>query len=136
MDINKVWISGIAKSKPVLTKLPSQTNICSFTMCVTEEFYDKHNNKKERPSHIVVEALGKNAQAAVDKVEIGKRFQVEGYLREENSGGISSLRIRAFVINDDHQDNKASMLKAIDIVSNSQNLEDAVEKLKEALHKD
>lgn len=135
MDINKVWISGTAMSQPTISKLPSQTDICSFTMCVVEEFSDKNGNSKERPTHIVVEALGKSAHSAMNKIRLGKRFFIEGYLREEVQSGVSIIRLRAFVINED-KPNQSSLKLALSILKKAPSLEEAIKKVEEEIKKD
>jgi single-stranded DNA-binding protein len=104
-------------------------------MCVVEEFTDRHGTPKERPSHIVVEALGKSAESAMQKIVSGKRYFIEGYLREETQNGTSVIRLRAFVINED-KPNLASLKQALSIVKAAHSLEEAVSKLEEASKKE
>lgn len=137
MDINKVWLSGVVVTEPQLSELSESTPICSFSMQVNEKFTNREDRIHLKPNIIRVEALGRSAKKVMDSVVHGKRYHVEGYLRQDFIQGEDQYRVRAFaVIPDESLDQiqyKEGLKKALGIVKKSVNREAAIERLKTIL---
>lgn len=137
MDVNKVWVSGTATTQPVLTRLKSNTQFASFSIQVNERFIDRRQQVVLRPSTFIVEAFGKAAETAVERVQKGQRYTVDGYLRSESPDSGRDVRVRAYVIyKDDTQETRVreeGLKEALDILSTSRDLETAKKKLEDLL---
>lgn len=138
MDINKVWLSGVVITKPVLTKLSSQVPSCSFRLQVTERYVNKRNEDLSRQNIITIESLGRSAERVAETIKQGSRYTVDGYIRVDVSGdGSESIRIRSFAIYpDETSDNivyKEGIKQALEILSKSKNLESAKEALEQII---
>jgi single-stranded DNA-binding protein len=137
MDINKVWLSGVVVTEPQLSEISGSTPICAFSMQVNEKFTNRHDQVHLKPNIIRVEALGRAAKKAMDTVVHGKRYHIEGYLRQDFLEGDEQYRVRVFaVIPDESLDQiqyKEGLKKALGIVKNSVDRESAIEKLKKIL---
>jgi single-stranded DNA-binding protein len=133
MDINKVWISGIALTQPILTKLPSSTPIASFILQVSEHFITNSSHDAARINCFEIETLGKSANKTMDKVRQGQRYIIDGYLRENSADGRQRVKVRTFAIYPDktyenfvfHQ----GVEQAVKILKKSRDLKTALETL-------
>jgi single-stranded DNA-binding protein len=136
-DINKVWVSGLVVTRPVLTRLTSRTMSAVFHIQVNEKFVDRNGHTQYRPSTFIVESLGKSAEATAEKVKVGSRYTVDGYLREEAGEGGGKIKIRTFAVYpDESQDSiihKEGIKAALDILEKSADKASAVKTLEELL---
>lgn len=98
MDVNKVWLSGLVVSRPILTRINSKTPFSTFNLQVNEKFKDRGGHDKIKPNIFRIESLGRSAELTAEKVIEGQRFHVEGYLREDNRDGETEVRVRTFVV--------------------------------------
>ncbi len=135
-DVNKVWISGVVVSRPVLTQLSSKTPLTSFNICVNEEFV-QNGVPSVRENIVTVESLGKAAEKNLHFVKLGQRYQIDGYLRVDNFDGKNVMRIRTYAIYNDNTSESLVYKKAVsqilDILGKSRDLESAKTTLKEIL---
>ena len=135
MDINKVWLSGLAVSNPILTRLQSKTPQSSFTIQVNEEFNDSMNNKQQKSNLIQIESLGKKAEITLDKVKQGARYMIDGYLRRDVIDGVEKVRVRSFAVYpDDSQDTfkyKEGIQQALEILKRSRDIPSAIKMLED-----
>lgn len=128
MDINKVWLSGLVISRPVLTKVGNnETPLTSFNMQVNEKFKDRGGNDRIKPNIIRIESLGRSAEKAAEKVVQGQRFFIDGYVREDNRDGMSDVRVRTLGICEEDSDGAVQF---------RQGLKQALEILKKASSSD
>jgi len=98
-DINKTLLTGVAETRPVLTHLPhTNTSLCYFTLRVEERFVSAKNITHIRPNYIRIESLGRQASEVFDKVKVGARFLIDGYLRQDNkeSDGCDLVKVRSY----------------------------------------
>jgi len=136
MDTNKVWLSGVVLTQPVLTKLPtSKTLFSAFTLRVLEQFRDRDGNPQTKPNDIRIESLGKSADKVQRTVKQGQRFAVEGYLRHDIIDGQGVVRVRSFIIYpDDSHDSlvfRRGLEQALKILNQSRDLPSAIERIKQ-----
>lgn len=138
MDINKIILTGVAETRPVLSTLPqSGTPICSFTVRVDERFINNKSHVSTRPNFFRIESLGKQARVTYDKVQAGSRYLIDGYLRQENSSSdhIDIVKIRSFgVIPDQTMEAhhyKRGLATAVSILAKSRSIDEALKVLKE-----
>lgn len=135
MDINKVWLSGLAVSNPTLTRLPSKTPQSSFILQVNEEFNDSLGDKKQKSNLIQIESLGKKAEITLEKIKQGARYMVDGYLRRDVVEGVEKVRVRSFAVYpDDSQDTfkyKEGIQQALEILKRSRDIPSAIKMLEE-----
>jgi primosomal replication protein N len=129
-DTNKVWLGGIAASRPVLTKLPGKgLPICWFDLLVREDFKSKGQPSAHHMT-IRIEALGKQADRVFTEVLEGQRYKVDGYLRWDEEG---AFRIRAFAVYPDDSDEakayEEGLRSALAIVAKSVDIKAAAEAL-------
>lgn len=129
MDLNKVFLTGIVESEPVLVSMPgSGTPMCYFTIRVDEKFLADGKNWVTRPNYFRVECLGKQATSSFKKVKFGGRYFVDGYLRQENSAAtrIDVVKIRSYGVVLDHTPEshhyKLGLKKALAIISMQKDL--------------
>lgn len=136
-DINKVWISGVAVTAPVLTQLGSKTPFTTFILQVNEQFLDGNRNVRIKPNMIRVESLGKSAHATAEKVKQGKRYQVDGYLRQDRRDGQDDIRIRTFAVyreeSVDCVNYNEGLKQALEVLKRSPNLQAAMATLEELM---
>jgi single-stranded DNA-binding protein len=136
-DINKVWLSGLAVTTPILTQLGSKTPFSTFTLQVNEQYLDNNRNVRIKPNLIRVESLGKGAQLTAEKVRQGRRYQLDGYIRQDLRDNIEEVRVRTFTIY--HEDSidsvnyNAGIRQALDVLRRSRDLETAASMLEELL---
>lgn len=136
-DINKVWLSGLVVSQPILTKLASRTPFTSFTMQVNERFLDRNGNPQLKPNLVRVESLGKSAESTAQRVKQGARFSVDGYLRQDVIDGVEQIRVRSFAVYPDDSaevvNYKEGLKQAIDVLRRSRDLPTAIKQLEELI---
>lgn len=132
-DINKVWLSGLVITPPTLTKISEKTPLASFTLQVNERFRDRTGQAQVKPNLIRLEALGKNAESVADRVKEGKRYVVDGYLRQDRYGESDEIRVRTFAVYPDESAEDASyregLNQALKILLNSRDLATAIQKM-------
>jgi primosomal replication protein N len=140
MDINKVFMTGVAETAPVLTTLPqTKTPLCYFTLRVEERFMSNKSVPSVRANYFRVESLGRQAESSYNKVKQGGRYLVDGYLRQENSSinRIDHVKIRSFgIIVDPSTDSrlyKNGLEQALEILNSSKDLAGAITSIKELL---
>lgn len=133
MDINKVWLSGQAVTRPILSRLSSKTMISTFQLQVNESFNGKDGTVQTKPSILIIESLGKMAESTLDRVVVGSRYTIDGYLRQEGS----TVRVRTFAVYPDKSvdgiSHKEGIKVALRILSNSDNIETAMNALEALL---
>jgi single-stranded DNA-binding protein len=136
-DINKVWLSGLAVTTPILTQLGSKTPFSTFTLQVNEQYLDNNRNVRVKPNLIRVESLGKGAQLTADKVRQGRRYQLDGYIRQDLRDNIEEVRVRTFTIYAEESiesvNYNAGIRQALDVLRRSRDLETAASMLEELL---
>lgn len=136
-DINKVWLSGVVVSQPVLTKLSSKTPYAHFSLQVNERFVDKSGIVQLKPNIIRVESLGKSAETTLIKVKQGARFTVDGYLRQDTIDNTDVIRVRTFAVYPDESSEttsfKEGLKQALQIIKKSRDLNSAAEKIEELI---
>lgn len=136
-DINKVWVSGLVVTQPILTKLASKTPFTTFTLQVNESFLDRFGNKQTKSNLIKIESLGKSAEQTAYKVKQGTRFSVDGYLRQDIIEGVDVTRIRSFAIYPDDSSEvfnyKEGLKQALEVLRKSRDMRTAVALLEDLL---
>jgi len=134
-DINKVWLSGLVVSQPVLTRLSSKTPFTTFTIQVNERFVDRGGSVQLKPNLIRVESLGKSAETTAERVRQGARFSVDGYLRQDVVDGMEQIRVRSFAVYPDDSvetvNYKEGLKQAIEVLKKSRDLPSALKQLEE-----
>lgn len=105
-NINKVIMSGRAGNTPRLQTLSNGTQLCYFSLSVTEKWETQDGQPMERNNWFKIEVLGKNADAAFNKVKKNNWYLIDGYLRHEKfEENKSIVKIRAYSV---------KLLKAVD----------------------
>ena len=140
MDINKVFMTGVAETAPVLTTLPqTRTPLCYFTLRVEERFTSNKAIPTVRVNYFRIESLGRQAEFSYNRVKRGCRYLVDGYLRQENSvsNRIDHVKVRSFgIIADPSADNRVytkGLEEALAILATSTDLAAAITSIKELL---
>jgi primosomal replication protein N len=140
VDINKILLTGIAETAPVLTTLPqTRTPLCYFTLRVEERFITNKSTPSVRPNYFRIESLGRQAESSYQKVKQGGRYLVDGYLRQEHStpNRIDHIKVRSFgILADPTLDNKTyqrGLEEALNILASSSDLAGAISAIKELL---
>lgn len=140
MDINKVWLSGLVVTQPVMTRQKHvTTTIVNFTLQCNEKFVDKRGNPQVKTNLIRIECLGKTAEQAIERVKEGQRYVVDGYVRQDSYEDGENVRIRAFAVypedsaTSDHY--YEGVKQAIHVLKNSRDKNAALEKLADILKK-
>lgn len=99
MDVNKTTHIGTASTNPTFTTLGNKkTPISIFTLKVKESWLDRDGNEKSRDNLIKIEALGSKAHWVKANVRAGKRYSVDGYIRQEEINGKEDTKVRVFHI--------------------------------------
>jgi single-stranded DNA-binding protein len=136
-DINKVWVSGLVVTQPILTKLASKTPFTTFTLQVNETFLDRFGSRQTKSNLLKIESLGKSAEQTAQKVKQGARFSVDGYLRQDVIDGADTTRIRSFAIYPDDSSEvinyKEGLRQALEVLRKSRDMRSAVTLLEELL---
>lgn len=141
MDINKVFMTGVAETAPVLTTLPqTKTPLCYFTLRVEERFTSNRSVPTIRANYFRVESLGRQAEFSYNKVKKGGRYLVDGYLRQENSTSnrIDHVKVRSFgIIADpscDNMEQQKGLELALSVLSSSNDLAEAITQIQEMIN--
>lgn len=139
-DINKVWLSGLAVTQPVFTKLNQKTPLTYFTLQVNERFTDRDGNQQVRPNLVRIECLGKAAEITAEKVRQGQRYTVDGYVRQDVFDGKELVRVRTFAVYPDESADAISfqdgIRQALKVLKTSRDIEAASERLEALLVKE
>ncbi len=137
MDINKVWMSGLVVKNPTLQRLGSSTPITNFVLKVRETFKNASGKKNSHISYFPIESLGRSTEKVMDTVKKGSRFMVDGYLRQDQVGNNSNIRVRTYAVYPDEsldtENYLSGLSQALHILENSADLEHAKDKLTELL---
>lgn len=141
MDINKILLTGVCDTNPVLSELPqTRTPICYFTLKVCERFISDKKVSVTRPNYFKIETLGKQAEACYHKLKNGARYLVDGYLRQENNqpGKMDIVKVRTFgVIEDPSADTyqyKQGLRKALALLRMSKDIGQTIKVLEEVIN--
>ena len=138
MDTNKVWLTGLAITEPILTKISGKTDSASFILQVNESFTDANKRSKCHQNTFTVEVLGKKALVIKNTIKRGIRYNIEGFLRSEY-GNSGNYTVRAFAVTEirDHSRKfyAQGLEQAMDILRSSNSLESAQEGLLELIER-
>lgn len=96
--INKVWLNGVVHTQPRIRNISERTKATSFTMAIVEQWESRDGDQRNHRNEVVVEVLGRDAQAAFDNLNPGDWVSVDGYLRSDYYRGKSSLSVRVYNI--------------------------------------
>ena len=72
--------------------------ILTFTLKVTEKFELADGTPASHSNFFMFEALGRHAETYYKDLKLGRKYQVNGYLRHDNVDGEDKVRIRCFNI--------------------------------------
>ena len=97
-DINFTIHTGELTSEPKIHVLKNSKKILTFTLRVTEKFELADGSPGAHTNFFTFEALGRHADTYFRELVIGRRYQINGYLRHDNIGGVDKVRIRCFNI--------------------------------------
>ena len=130
MDINKVWLSGLCVSQPIITKPNGKTPLASFSFQVNEQYIDGQGIPKVKPNVLRIEGLGRAAEAVMEKVQQGLRYYIDGYMRQDLRDDGEFLKVRIFSIaREDSGDGAVytqALRQALEIMERSRDLETAI----------
>lgn len=133
MDLNKISLSGLAVSGPLLTK-SGKTAFATFNLQVNEQYVDSAGMTKIRSNILRIEGFGRAADNIMSKVQSGLRYYVDGYIRQDLWEGKEDIKVRIFsVTREDSGDGAVYMQglkQALDILERSRDLDSAIEKLR------
>lgn len=93
-DINKVWLSGVATSEPVIIRVPGKIPMATFELNVAEQWSDREGRPASRGSKITIEGVGQSVEKIASIVKKGTRYSVDGFIRADDHG----FRVRVFSI--------------------------------------
>lgn len=130
-DVNKVWLSGVAGSKPVLSRLPGKgLPLCWFSLLIRED-YQSRGAAQAAYTSVRVEALGQQSDKVFSAVLEGQRYKVDGYLKTLDNGNIV---VRAFSVVKDDSDEARSyeegLRAALGVLMQSVDVKSAAEDLR------
>lgn len=133
MDINKVWLSGLVVSQPIISKPNARTPTAVFNFQVNEQYIDGQGITKIRSNILRVEGLGKAAQGIMEKVQHGLRYYIDGYIRQDQHEDGESVKVRIFSVYKEDTGDGAIYLQALrqalDIMKRSRDIGTAIETL-------
>lgn len=137
-DINKVWLSGVVVTQPVLTQLSSKVPFTSFLLQVNEQYKDYTGRLILKPNIIKIESLGKSAETTVVRVKKGGRYTVDGYIRQDSDDTHDFFRVRIFAIYPDESNEQGvyqnGLKQALSILKASKDVASAMGKIEELLN--
>jgi single-stranded DNA-binding protein len=137
MDINKVWLSGLVVSRPILTRPHTKAPIAAFRIQVNEEYTNHSGVAKVKPNIILVEALGRASAGVMEKVQLGLRYYIDGYIRQDVVDGAESMKVRLFAVYREETGDGAvysqALRQTLEILKRSRDLSSAVGTLEELL---
>lgn len=136
MDINKVWLTGLAISDPIQTKLNARTPATTFLLQCMERFESRSGRVNHHANVILVESLGSHSNIVMERVKKGLRYQVEGYLRVDQSDK-NRFCVRTFSVTREPDDSSRmyadGLRAALETLRLCRNKEVAVEELHKML---
>lgn len=134
MDLNKVALSGLATTSPILTRSNGRTSFAAFSLQVNEQYVDSGGMTKIRSNQIRIEGFGKAAENIMNKVQSGLRYYIDGYIRQDLRDDREEVRVRIFSIaREDSGDGAVYMQglkQALEILERSRDMDTAIEKLR------
>jgi len=135
MDLNKVSLSGLAVSQPIMTKPPTnRAAFASFSLQVNEQYIDSAGTTKVRSNILRVEGFGKSAESIMSRVQSGLRYYVDGYIRQDQREDRDEVKVRVFSITrEDSGDGTVYMQglrQALEIIEQCRDKDTAVDKLR------
>lgn len=142
MDINRVWLSGLAVSQPVLTSASGKTPLASFNLQVNEQYIDSQGVTKSRSNIIRIEGLGRAATSIMEKVHHGVRYSIEGYIRQDiftrsKEEATEDFKVRVFAVAKDGSGDGAQydegLRQALGLLEKSRDKDAALESLRRLL---
>lgn len=132
-DVNRVWLSGVVTTDPVMTSVGYETPSTTFILKVDEDFIDRSGNKRSKSNFITIESLGKWAAKTKSIAIRGKRIWIEGYIRQDRIDEQDRIRVRIFAIYNDQSDTNKSHIEgakaALDLARKSWDLNSAIESI-------
>lgn len=141
MDINKVWISGLAVSQPIITRVPGiRAQLAYFTMQVNERYHTPEKQVRVHVNFVRVEGLGRAAEQIMEKVRPGVRYMIDGYLRHDSKEWGDEFKVRIFAIYRDESDEtvlyKDGLKAALRVLKRSADIGAASKELESLLKED
>lgn len=137
MDINKVWLSGLCVSQPVITRPSGKTPLAAFNFQVNEQYTNGQGVPKVRPNILRVEGVGRAAEAIMERVQEGLRYYVDGYIRQDVRDDGEFLKIRIFSITKDDSGDGAvysqALRQALEVMGKSRDLDAAIVTVREMI---
>ena len=138
MDMNKVWLSGLAITQPILTKLGGKTPFTTFTLQVNERFNDRDGKRCIKPNLLKIESLGRSAATTVSKVKEGMRYVVDGYLRQDSGDEGDYTRVRSFAVYKEDSETTSHYIEglrqALEVMHRSRNIDSAKKVLEDLIN--
>lgn len=137
-DLNKTTHIGTAVTNPSYINIGGTTPAIVFTLKVRENWKNKRGERQYKDNVFQVEVLGRNAFWAKENVMAGGRYHVDGYLRSDLINGAEEIRIRAFNVQEEENEEAKLALKeglregltrAKALVTNSDDVKGALAKL-------
>lgn len=136
MDINKVWLTGLAISDPTQTKLNSRTPATTFLLQCVERFESRSGKVNHHANVILIESLGSHSNMVMERVRKGVRYQIEGYLRVDQADK-NRFCVRTFSVTREPDDSSRmyadGLRAALEALRLSRNKEMAIEELHKML---
>ena len=134
-DVNRVWLSGVVATEPIMTCVGYETPSTTFILKVDEEFVDRSGKQRFKSNFITVESLGKWAAKTNGLAIQGKRLWVEGYIRQDRVDDKDRVRVRTFALYNDSSDSSKSHIEgakaALDLVRKSWDLNAAIKSIEQ-----
>jgi len=96
--INKVWLSGKVHTQPRIRKISEKTKATSFILATMESWESRNGDAREHRNEILVEVLGRDAQAVYDNLSPGDWVNVDGYMRSDQFKGRTAMSVRVYKI--------------------------------------
>jgi single-stranded DNA-binding protein len=96
--INKVWLSGIVKTHPQMRQLSENTKLTSFSLSVLETWESSQGEARFHKNDILIEVIGKEAEASNANLSPGQWVSIDGYLRTEQFKGQLQIKVRVYNI--------------------------------------
>jgi single-strand DNA-binding protein len=98
-NINKVILVGRLGADPELKRLPTGSEVCSFSVATSDTWDDKQGQRQERTEWHRVSVWGKQAAACAKYLAKGRQVYVEGSLRARKYTGKDGVERTAIEIN-------------------------------------
>ena len=126
-DINKVICTGFIEREPTMVTLNNGNRIVLFTLKCTESWLDANKKPRHHINEISCEIFKKDPKWIKEKLKVGTRYLVEGFLRTDVITGNLRTRVRVFNVQPLSGRDKLEIAKAI--LDNSADLESARNKI-------